>query len=137
MSGNKALWPPFEEDPAIGEYYQLVENDEAMSLRYCTPLTVEEGCLSCRRRPRRDRYHRLCKGRMEHGRYRGRPEHQASPRNDTSNPTTPHLREISSITPWQCAPPCLSFSSPYATSSPSLCTRSLRVLGEVGRGVST
>ena len=41
----------FEEDPAIGEYYQLVENDEAMSLRYCTPLTVEEGCLSCHGAP--------------------------------------------------------------------------------------
>ena len=42
----------FEEDPAIGEYYQLVENDEAMSLRYCTPLTVEEGCLSCHGAPK-------------------------------------------------------------------------------------
>lgn len=67
----------FEEDPAIGEYYQLVENDEAMSLRYCTPLTVEEGCLSCHGAPKGEiDITGYAKEGWSMGRYRGRPEHQ-------------------------------------------------------------
>lgn len=42
----------FEEDPSIGEYYQLVDTDGLVSLRYCTPLVVEEGCLSCHGTPK-------------------------------------------------------------------------------------
>lgn len=44
----------FEEDPSIGEYYQLVDDDGVLSLRYCTPLSVEDGCLSCHGTPKNE-----------------------------------------------------------------------------------
>lgn len=92
----------FEEDPAIGEYYQLVENDEAMSLRYCTPLTVEEGCLSCHGAP---------KGEIDITGYakEGWSMGDIAGALSISHPAERYieilqrrnLREISSITPWQ------------------------------------
>ena len=42
----------FAEDPSIGEYYQLVDNSDVLSLRYCKPLVIDEGCLSCHGAPK-------------------------------------------------------------------------------------
>lgn len=48
---EQAALEAFQEDPTIGEYYQLVDHNDTLDLRYCTPLTIEEGCLSCHGKP--------------------------------------------------------------------------------------
>ena len=48
---EQAALAAFQEDPAIGEYYQLVDTDGILDLRYCAPLVIEEGCLSCHGKP--------------------------------------------------------------------------------------
>lgn len=48
---EQAALAAFEEDSSIGEYFQLVDESDGMSLRYCAPLAVDEGCLPCHGKP--------------------------------------------------------------------------------------
>ena len=42
----------FQRNPGIKEYYQLVEENDTLSLRYTAPLRCDEGCLQCHGTPK-------------------------------------------------------------------------------------
>ena len=48
---EQAALERFAEDPAATEYYQLTDYGDSLSLRYCAPLRVDEGCLQCHGSP--------------------------------------------------------------------------------------